>query len=57
MKRTNQQTTINKLNNNKINNYNNNNNNRSTFPPELPPEALWCVELHSALDEVGKDGL
>ena len=50
MKRTNQQTTINKLNNN-------NNNNRSTFPPELPPEALWCVELHSALDEVGKDGL
>ena len=55
MKRTNQQTTINKL-NNKINN-NNNNNNRSMFPPELPPEALWCVELHSALDEVGKDGL
>ena len=25
--------------------------------PEIPPEALWCVKLQPAFDEVGKDRL
>ena len=28
-----------------------------TTQPEIPPEALWCVELQPALNKVGKDGL